>query len=861
MISISKKTYLIACLMSLTLPAAAQLTDDFNGGLSTQWQGDIDAFEINEDAQLQLRAETAGTAYIYRPLGFPDSLSWSMDISLDFAPSNNNRLRIILAADSASYDQGKAYLLEIGENGSDDAVCLSYMADGVIHPIGEGTPGSVSQAFRLRAILEKNSDDEWKLSLKQESDNIPRQEFQVSFADKHLINMSYFGIECKFTSTNRDAFVFDNLEIKSLIKDTMPPQLIGLSAVSDSSISLIFNELLDTTKVLSHLQFVSTPELSASAILYDSVHGNEIHVLLDDKLNSCQEYLIEIMDIHDLEDNVKVVAGGKMRFFEKPEWGDIIINELLSDPYSGSFDFLEIKNPTAKDWLLKGLIIRNEDRNDETVIEDSIVIEAGDILVLTENPDDISKIYNVEHPEKLIQQKLPGFNNNSGNVSLIYLNREQFKKIDSFDYSSELHDAALIQTEGVSLERINPAAPANISDNWTSSPSEDFATPGSVNASNRGERIFARAMNAMEVLVSFSEQMDETQIQDIGKYHLEGINISDIYSDSSKPKELMLLLEEDLQSGQIYNLEIQELTSKCGKSISEQNVDLYLLENAEYGDLLINEILFNPFPDHFDFIELINVSNKYIVLKNLNLFNADNENTEALQHSFAIPPGQIIAFTEAPELLRQQYHPPETALIVQQKLPAFNNDAGNLTVRRKEMETYHLLDTFDYREDYHYSLLRDVEGVSLERISPEEKTNNPDNWYSGAETHHFATPGYKNSAFVDRSTENPDEVVFLNSKSFSPDNDGYNDVLIINYKLDKPGYVGNIEIFDGNGRFKLRLMTNELMGISGFKRWDGTDAQGRSMPLGIYIIKYVFFHPEGLLKSGKKVCVLANKLN
>ncbi len=55
-----------------------------------------------------------------------------------------------------------------------------------------------------------------------------------------------------------------------------------------------------------------------------------------------------------------------------------------------------------------------------------------------------------------------------------------------------------------------------------------------------------------------------------------------------------------------------------------------------------------------------------------------------------------------------------------------------------------LSDHFAYREQMHFDLLKDKEGVSLERLSPDGASDDPRNWHSAASAVGYATPtGFK----------------------------------------------------------------------------------------------------------------------
>ena len=170
------------------------------------------------------------------------------------------------------------------------------------------------------------------------------------------------------------------------------------------------------------------------------------------------------------------------------------------------------------------------------------------------------------------------------------------------------------------------------------------------------------------------------------------------------------------------------------------------------------------------------------------------------------------------------------------------------------------IDSFNYNEDFHYTLLDDEEGVSLERNSFLGGSDDPENWHSASEAAGFATPGYQNSQFLLLNTGQNDPFELAN-KIFSPNNDGNNDLLVITYELELPGYVASIKIFDAKGRIVKNLARNLLLGTKGFVKWDGTNGDSELASLGIYIILLELIHPSGDKRTFKKVCVLADYLN
>ena len=159
----------------------------------------------------------------------------------------------------------------------------------------------------------------------------------------------------------------------------------------------------------------------------------------------------------------------------------------------------------------------------------------------------------------------------------------------------------------------------------------------------------------------------------------------------------------------------------------------------------------------------------------------------------------------------------------------------------------------------HFPLLKSYKGVSLERISFNAPTEDRTNWHSASETCGFGTPAYKNSQYSEFLSV--DDPISINPEIFSPDNDGYNDVLGILYKFKDPGYVANITIYDSKGRQIKSLVKNALLGTEGNYIWDGITDDNERANIGIYIVYVEVFDLQGKTKHYKKTAVLGSKFN
>ena len=282
---------------------------------------------------------------------------------------------------------------------------------------------------------------------------------------------------------------------------------------------------------------------------------------------------------------------------------------------------------------------------------------------------------------------------------------------------------------------------------------------------------------------------------------------------------------------------------------------------VEPCDVLINEVLFNPVPDGEDFVEIYNNSEKLIPLNKLFLASRDNEGELTQIYSLAaekiaFKPGTYLALTKDTNGVFPWFTIECPKCFLQMdKFPSFNNDEDNVVLLNSDLE---VTDELAYSEKMHLPVFQDREGVSLERISFVESTNNPNNWHSASALSGFGTPGYLNSQAADELSESV-SIVF-EPEAFSPNGDGYNDFYRIRFELDEPGYLCSVKIFDASGSPVGTLAQNTLLGTSAEITWDGADESGRRLRLGVYVVWVELYDLKGNLKHFKDGVVLTDVL-
>jgi len=101
----------------------------------------------------------------------------------------------------------------------------------------------------------------------------------------------------------------------------------------------------------------------------------------------------------------------------------------------------------------------------------------------------------------------------------------------------------------------------------------------------------------------------------------------------------------------------------------------------------------------------------------------------------------------------------------------------------------------------------------------------------------------------------------LEGELFSPDMDGYLDVMQATYNMAQPSCLGTVRIYDERGRLIRTLFKNQLLGSTGSFSWNGVKDDQTKASIGIYVVVFEAFSLDGgLMYSGRKAVTLAGNL-
>lgn len=640
--------------------------------------------------------------------------------------------------------------------------------------------------------------------------------------------------------------------------DTTPPIVESVSLINNSLVQIRFNEVMNPESLING-SYTWNFGIETQNVNVLSDHS-AVQLSLSEPLEIGNEYVLVLNGLVDcvgneMEPNTEVI----ILIGAEPDEYDLIISEIMADPSPPvglpDGEYFELYNAGDKPFELQGMALNNKPFVNQRVVapgEYVICIDAN----LKDEFSEFDDLY-----------LIPGlgltFFTNAGKDLTLY--NQSGQEIDRVNYRLSWYGDKSKQEGGYSLERINLYEACRGGDNWTASIDPKGGTPGEVNSVNDNTpdttpptvtQVYVQASTQIELV--FSEPLDELSVLTAHVEINPEVAISDMSMTDPEKLSVIISLSESLQSGLMYSLSVNGFADCMGNVNTEtEYFDFGLPEMAQPGDVLINEVLFNPRTGGSDFVEIVNVSDKVISLQNWSLENQTGTKRTITTNPVVIFPGAYMVFTQDVKNIIQEYPfgKPENYFQME-SLPSYNNSSGSVILNDGFGDE---LDRLDYLESYHFALLRSFKGVSLERISFTRPTNDPQNWTSAAEKVGYATPGYINSQHnVDGKARNRFE---FENEVFSPDNDGFNDQLILHYLLQQPGYVATIEIYDQRGRIQKTLENNTLLATSGTISWDGVTDDQIKARIGPHIMVVHLFNLDGKTEVIKLPFVVAGKLS
>ncbi len=652
--------------------------------------------------------------------------------------------------------------------------------------------------------------------------------------------------------------------VNGLYPDNTAPELANVFVENDQKIQLYFSETIDVVTASDLGNYLITPSLAIEQV---SVENNIVTLTLSDAISTNEIYLLSVNNIVDCIGNSNSMESS----FGLPQPGqayDVIITEIMADPDPvvglPPFQYIELHNVSNKFFELDNWSVQFGDGIAKP-LPIQLLFPHERIIITSEQAVSLYEPYG-----KTIGMEFADLSN-TGDVLRLY--NRLGNLIHSVSFYDSWYGDEVKRQGGWSLEMIDIENPCAEAENWLASSNQLGGTPGQLNSVNGDVpdeslptpvRVIYNSVG--EITLLFSEPIHGDEAINVANYTINNGIGSPILAtiNSADSKKISLILPVVLTPGTMYEISISNGITDCAGNASQATtLSFGVPEPVAIGDIVINEILPNPVTDNVDFVEFYNRSNKIIDLKQLRICNGDIASPNIVddvqliaEESFLLFPHDIVAIATRRDLVLQQYSSESPDQVINSLgLPSYVDQEGVVILTDNSGM---IIDHLQYTQDWHYELIDGFDGVSLERIDPYANTQDQNNWHSGSSTVGFATPGYKNSSFMD--IQNIGESFTMLEGYFTPNLDGNLDFAVIQYAMPEPGYMARVRVYDERGRQIKSISNNALLSTNGFFQWDGTTDDNQRAPIGIYVVGIEYFDLAGKTKKKKLTVSLVSKL-
>lgn len=272
--------------------------------------------------------------------------------------------------------------------------------------------------------------------------------------------------------------------------DSSPPEALFATYLPSENLAEVrFSEFVNLSD--ETMFFLNGSKLKAE-------YRNDLSVIHLETSNfeSGKENILQIENVSDFQGNS--TSETDLIIAQPLAPGAVVINEIMFDPIRDNFDnipdqseYIEIINRSAYTVSLEGIVIHDQpDENGEVremnpVSSRNTGITPGrHALLYADNTNELFMESGIAGFFELNEELTPfamRFDRATLSLSLsgrsVFLSDSTGLTIDQVNYSGNWHNPNIIDTKGISLERINPGLESNDPANWSSSSSRLGGTP------------------------------------------------------------------------------------------------------------------------------------------------------------------------------------------------------------------------------------------------------------------------------------------------------------------------------------------------------------------------------------------------
>ncbi len=621
----------------------------------------------------------------------------------------------------------------------------------------------------------------------------------------------------------------------------IPLKIIAAYMVDSNKFEIVLNKYTKTSNWSINNFQDSTHSSIVSSFLFKSTDTIQAHLNFTPIKNKIFKIRIQYFgaDCNNADLEIDTILNLK---YYKPNWGDIIISEIYSNPKSNNkypYEFIELYNRTDLPLNLNDFKLSNY--SSEYPLPNK-VLSPGEYVALS------SKAWN---SGEALDIPLPTLPNEFAQYSLVHLSKTLIHRVE---YNIDYFEDAQKKAGGYSLEITDLNAICTQNSNWKECMNSEGATPGKANSRDQNlsklsppETIY-RGINADTIILFFNKAIHPNLIKEATISNNGNTLNGNWYIHKTNPQIAKFKTYptipwgEELQISDLYSCETEEKATTV--------VQLPTNKISGNRGIQINEVLFYPHTSRSKYIELYNYGDSAISLKNIFLGRFDsslmvfNSGSIPFNEDLWLLPKELICFSTNPNQIIEDYPSHSANHIWYSPKLDLPSSSGALLALRNANDM--IIDLAFINPDYHTSFISEHKGISLERTYAYSNGLAKSAWASASKNYEYGTPGMMNSQWLEHFKA--EEVLELSSEYFSPDHDGYEDLIQIKCKFsDKENQI-NLQIYNEYGQLIKTLARNEYVGTNFSVVWDGGTQNGTKAPIGIY--KVVL---DGYNQSGKKI--------
>ncbi|SDD02884.1 Ig-like domain-containing protein [Williamwhitmania taraxaci] len=534
----------------------------------------------------------------------------------NWLPSTDNNFALLLANNSniLSLDALTGYAIGVNQSGDDDTLKVWQIEKG------KNIKTLISTQFKWK----ENSQAAIELILFSNGERtlfINEEEYQ--FTDTTLTAIKSFSIRFNYTSTRAGLLWADDI---NLCRFASGPKLISATRSEKRVASLKFSEPVASTSQLEdkiHLWSEGNPIQPISLV---NKNGNIQFVASTDLPRRAT---LSWRNLTDSEGN-QSADSITIDFGPFIEFGSTVFNEVMADPTPVAglpeCEYVELVSRTIDTLNLDGWTLLAA--NNRATLR-NIILPPNKYLLLTTTT--------CATQPKLAEKGAIGVTSfpsltNAGTI--LSLKDIAGRTITQVTYSDDWYRDGIKKEGGFSLEKIDYDNLSEDSLNWIASENLAGGTPGEVNSVSAANPDITpptlksiSVLNEQTITLEFSEPLQLATITN-EKFAVDGnLGVITMQSATAPAVNVRLAFASPMTTNTIYHLAIGEgITDLAGNNLSNVEVPFAMTRLAQWQEIVINELLFNPHTGGADFIEIYNRSTSAFNLKQLKLFRRDNSN-------------------------------------------------------------------------------------------------------------------------------------------------------------------------------------------------------------------------------------------